>query len=867
MITTTPAVGYQTSDAAAFLDLAAIAAMDLTDLYLQPPWKLIDTFQTTSRAGGAQGFVAIGPLPSTSVTVAVVAIGFSWPDFIELYKGSQHARALPPPGLMPVGSGMTDYGYNFFYTGIRKQIWAELLSAQKTVPGFQGGMAVFVTGHGPAAPLAQLAALDLVPKRTWSGQTSPAASLGAYVYSCPAFGDQAFANYYASQVPDGYTVNLQTASGVPVDFYPLAPDASSGYAVAGSVKGGSGRVPDTECPWYERETPWYAAALRAAGPQGVAAHAAGPAAGAPAVPARRALAVGFNLARAQLMPAPAAAASVPSYNPVLAYTLSLLSSVAYQRVEHPDLTMTVPAPYSFVKDIVAGGVAWASVFVAPDTAVVVAFRGTTTWQEMLQVWGSDATAAPPWSTVSGQVLSAYGDLYMALRDGLRQALASVNAANLRLFFTGHCVGGALASLATLDLSLNPATNVAPVAGVYTFGAPPVGTIDFANAFNQRLGAISFQVARPSDVIPQLVFGSALTAVTLGQSITLDGGLQNPDNGSTFHALPVYVSLLNPRTVATAPALAPSFAASVAAPGSAEQAFSDAVAARAVRWDDVHKCLLDTADHDGRLVLGFAQSPVTMVQDDLGRHTVAVQDIVVQPGHELIVNAADAHVVARSLTLGAGARVTVNAPATFRIGALTALPVSADAPQQAPPTVRVVGEDGITGMDGRAGSNGHAGAPGGEGGFGSLGGDGSPGAPGGDAPAADFRIDTIEGVFVVETRGGAGGSGGNGGAGGAGGAAGSGLALRGGDGGRGGAGGAGGNGGNGSVINIVYRQLVPSAQLQVRGEPASGGDGGAGGRGGAGGWGNPSGTSGTSGAQGTPGAGGRPSVVNFMQGAS
>ena len=865
MITSSLATGYQAKDAAALLELASVAGTDLSDLYLQSPWKLIETFHTQTRADGPQGFVAIGPLPSSGVTAAIVAIGFSWPDFIELYRSPQHVLGLPPPGLMPVGSGMTDRGYSIFYASIRKQIWSELQSAKSTVPDFQTAMPVCVIGHGPAAPLAQLAALDLQPSRVWAAQTSPATSLSAYVYSCPAFGDQAFADHYARAVPNGYTINLQTTNGVPVDLYPSAPDASLGYAPAGRMIGAGGSIPDIECPWYERETSIYAKALSVSAPRGAAAASAPtPHLRAQAPAARRPLAVGFNLARAQLMPQPVAPASVVTYNPVLSHTLALLSSIAYQRFEHPDLTSNIPGPYSLVSDIVANDVVWGSVFMAPDTAVVAALRGTVTWQEMAQVWGSVEVSAPSWLNGDGEVLTAYADLYSGLRDSLRRALASVNAPQLRLFLTGHCLGGALASLATLDLSLHPETNVGQVTGLYTFGAPPVGTVDFAKAFQARVGASSFQVVRPLDVIPQLVFGAATTAVTLGRSIALDGGLQDPDNGTTYHALPIYTSLLNPRTVIASVASPRSVAASE--PSSWEQHYQDGLAARGIRWNDVNKCVLDTADADGRLVLGFAGSIVGVSQGNHGTRHIAVQDIVVQPGHQLVIDAPDVHVVARSLTLGPGARVEVPDSARLHIGLVKARPVEPDGRETVPPTVMVRGPDGRSGCSGPDGMRGNAGqVPGQAGGPGSHGGNGQPGDTGGNASNMRFEFDTIEGLFIVDVRGGAGGAGGGGGRGGDGGPGSPGM--RGGDAGAGGTGGPGGHGGDGSVVDITYQRLAPDALIQVLNGPAPGGEGGAGGPGGAGGRGNPDGTSGVAGAAGPRGTNGRPGQVNFREGAN
>jgi putative lipase involved disintegration of autophagic bodies len=55
--------------------------------------------------------------------------------------------------------------------------------------------------------------------------------------------------------------------------------------------------------------------------------------------------------------------------------------------------------------------------------------------------------------------------------------------NLKLWVTGHSLGGALAAMATISLE---SRNI-PVTGLYTFGQPRIAGWGMVNAMNRRLG--------------------------------------------------------------------------------------------------------------------------------------------------------------------------------------------------------------------------------------------------------------------------------------------------------------------------------------------------------------------------------------------
>jgi hypothetical protein len=237
------------------------------------------------------------------------------------------------------------------------------------------------------------------------------------------------------------------------------------------------------------------------------------------------------------------ASGAAGFDPVLAFALAKLSAVAYQMYQHPG---SMPAfqysPYLLNQNISIGGAVWASLFESPDN-LVVALRGTVTWMELIQLVSNAFPSAPAWLSANyGQYAKPLVDLYAAGRDQLSAALNA--AGNKPVLLTGHDVGGALANLMAVDLLQHPLQGKRAVAGVYTFGSPPAANTAFVNSYAaSALAGVNFQVARPMDIVPALPLLGFLS--TLGTPVTLSGGALDPYNGTTWHALSTYLSLLNP----------------------------------------------------------------------------------------------------------------------------------------------------------------------------------------------------------------------------------------------------------------------------------------------------------------------------------
>jgi len=157
--------------------------------------------------------------------------------------------------------------------------------------------------------------------------------------------------------------------------------------------------------------------------------------------------------------------------------------------------------------------------------LVIAFRGT---QPMNAYdWISDVnyhqrTLRPG---ISGLIHGGFATALEEVVQPMLDAVASLSGAAKRLYVTGHSLGGALAILAATLLKL---VEKQEVAGVYTYGQPRVADPEFASAYNQALGAVTFRYVNDLDVVPH-VPPTRMPAKTALQGSSLKGllgGLQN-----------------------------------------------------------------------------------------------------------------------------------------------------------------------------------------------------------------------------------------------------------------------------------------------------------------------------------------------------
>lgn len=138
--------------------------------------------------------------------------------------------------------------------------------------------------------------------------------------------------------------------------------------------------------------------------------------------------------------------------------------------------------------------------------VVIAIRGT----EGMQEWIHDAQFLPepcPVMAAAGNTEDGFTDMYRSMRTGLDAASPTVTLALPKIQFphavssvtiAGHSLGGALATLLALDVSVN--TNFTPI--VYTYASPRTGDLQFVALYNHAVPN-TVRIANRVDLVPKL----------------------------------------------------------------------------------------------------------------------------------------------------------------------------------------------------------------------------------------------------------------------------------------------------------------------------------------------------------------------------
>ncbi|XP_024543842.1 uncharacterized protein LOC9654181 isoform X1 [Selaginella moellendorffii] len=97
--------------------------------------------------------------------------------------------------------------------------------------------------------------------------------------------------------------------------------------------------------------------------------------------------------------------------------------------------------------------------------------------------------------------------YDSTKDKLKELVKANKSA--KVYITGHSLGGALATVFTAMLFYNKEDSVTErIAGVYTFGQPRVGDIDFADYMDEKLNDPVnryFRIVYSNDIVPRIPF--------------------------------------------------------------------------------------------------------------------------------------------------------------------------------------------------------------------------------------------------------------------------------------------------------------------------------------------------------------------------
>jgi hypothetical protein len=370
---------------------------------------------------------------------------------------------------------------------------------------------------GLGGPVAQLASLDLQPGNTGPNkQLPPSVQPPCYVFSTANAGNQQFAGYYNSIVPQSFVINAET-SLLTIDQFPVSPD-NADFSPIGTSQLLQTYIPVMDEPWLERSDIFYAKSL------------------------------GGAVLKAP--PSPGSVSQPPlGFRQDLAYTLAMLTAAAYGAAQHPQ-SLAATTPFSLVNIINSNSVPFAYVFQSADS-VVVAFRGCITWQEFNRLTANSNFSPASFDTnplahVHSGAYSIYSatvstapaaPLFSVALKSAVQALLQGNSKNL--YLTGHSLGGALANIAAADYSMG--SSQLPLTAVYTFGATMVADFDFAQDFNTAVGNDSYQIVRINDNIATAILQLGFAPVN--NQVVLTGALAIDE--STSHSLFGYAGLLNP----------------------------------------------------------------------------------------------------------------------------------------------------------------------------------------------------------------------------------------------------------------------------------------------------------------------------------
>ena len=206
-------------------------------------------------------------------------------------------------------------------------------------------------------------------------------------------------------------------------------------------------------------------------------------------------------------------ASRAAYNESTAILLARLAGAAYNATGHEaclaapfmglgSLNMSTFRGYDDGEFLAFSVRERAVLSAAEEVRLYVSCRGTANTEQLLK----DMTSVVATPFLTGTHAQCRAALYfhkgaMAHYDAIAAEVAAVQAAvpgPVRVFLTGHSLGGAMAALIALKLVALNVTAVAPV--LYTFGAPRCGDWEFAQALNEAVPE-SYRVVYRADPVP------------------------------------------------------------------------------------------------------------------------------------------------------------------------------------------------------------------------------------------------------------------------------------------------------------------------------------------------------------------------------
>lgn len=132
----------------------------------------------------------------------------------------------------------------------------------------------------------------------------------------------------------------------------------------------------------------------------------------------------------------------------------------------------------------------------PDCSII-SFRGSSTSVDWIHDFKAQQIPFPYVSNV-GATHKGFTEIYCTLRESVFEAIQQLSE-NKPLFITGHSLGGALATLAAMDIMCN--SHIRNVI-VYTFASPRVGDPQFVKQYNYIVPT-HWRIQNKHDIVPHM----------------------------------------------------------------------------------------------------------------------------------------------------------------------------------------------------------------------------------------------------------------------------------------------------------------------------------------------------------------------------
>ncbi|MGO4181344.1 lipase family protein [Paenibacillus sp. MCAF9] len=181
--------------------------------------------------------------------------------------------------------------------------------------------------------------------------------------------------------------------------------------------------------------------------------------------------------------------------------LAAVCGQTYMQYNNKDGLFLVPRTYSLVSEFTAKAYDDSDerfgFVLTSERASVLAFRGSNSAVDWVSDFIAQQTTYRPVKN-AGLTHKGFTDIYMSARTQIIEIINQLPQGR-PLFITGHSLGGALATLAALDLANNTAFTD-PI--IYTYGAPRVGDPKFASSYNASIGT-HWRFQNEFDIVPHL----------------------------------------------------------------------------------------------------------------------------------------------------------------------------------------------------------------------------------------------------------------------------------------------------------------------------------------------------------------------------